>query len=343
MWLINCKSHALESFSSEKVVPGGYAILSHCWGEDELLFDDLKSADASSEEGFKKLEFLCRQALQDGYIYAWIDTACINKTSSAELSEAINSMFRWYQNAACCYVYLEDVEMEPFGLSKVGLPLATEAQLRESRWFTRGWTLQELIAPPSVRFYDREWSLIGDKDTLELVIVQTTRIDVEVLRNSQLLQSMSVAKRMSWAARRSTSRDEDQSYSLLGIFDVAMPLLYGEGGEKAFRRLQEEIIRSSTAGDHSILAWLAWDGMAEAIRSSQMSAEVSQTAQQGILSPLPYGFRHAHNVVSWVLPQPESFELSYHGLRIHVYIKETRLAHEQISGKQHRPKRMELV
>ncbi|KAL2157134.1 hypothetical protein VTH06DRAFT_6422 [Thermothelomyces fergusii] len=198
--------------------------------------------------GFSKIDYACRQASKDGYRYVWVDTCCIDKKNSNEVTEAINSMFGWYQRAAVCYAYLEDVHFDDF----------TEGYrtwkdlFHSSRWFTRGWTLQELLAPKKVVFYARGWRLLGTKSSLVKHIVKATGIDEVVLIDPKLIYNASVAKRMSWAANRNTTRIEDQAYSLLGIFGVNMAVIYGEG-TKAFLRLQEEIIKRSD--DHSIFAW----------------------------------------------------------------------------------------
>jgi hypothetical protein len=180
-------------------------------------------------------ERTCDQAVSEGYEYAWVDTCCIDKSSSAELQEAINSMFKWYQQAKICYAYLTDL---PSGsnLSK---------SLPRCRWFTRGWCLQELIAPPEVRFFDEGWTDIGTRTSCTRLISRITRIPLGVLENSQRMYDMPVARRMSWASTRHTTRVEDQAYCLLGLFDVNMPMLYGEG-PKAFLRLQEEIMKRSS-------------------------------------------------------------------------------------------------
>jgi hypothetical protein len=168
-------------------------------------------------------------------------SCCIDKTSSAELSEAINSMFRWYSRSKVCYAYLTDVSYDGF-----------DDSLPKSRWFTRGWTLQELLAPSSVVFYSAEWTRIGDSEVLISVLRNVTRIDEGILSRTKSLDWVSVAEKMSWAATRETTRVEDMAYCLLGIFDINMPLLYGEGG-RAFQRLQEEILRNSQ--DQSLFAW----------------------------------------------------------------------------------------
>jgi Heterokaryon incompatibility protein (HET) len=227
-----------------------YAILSHTWGADneEVTFRDLAEGTSKSKSGYKKIRFCGEQAARDTLQYFWVDTCCIDKWSSTEISEAINSMFRWYKNAAVCYAYMEDID------STFADEEQCSAAIAASRWFTRGWTLQELIAPTKVVFYSKDWTKIGEKASLASSIFTLTKIDPDVLINgASSLRRKSIARRMSWAAMRKTKRPEDIAYCLLGIFDVHMPLLYGEGESKAFFRLQEEIIKNST--DQSILAW----------------------------------------------------------------------------------------
>lgn len=382
MRLLNTQSLRLELFI-DSFVPQ-YAILSHTWGDEEIMFDDIRDPGQPlplSKRGFEKVKGSCFQASQDGYQYIWIDTCCIDKSSSAELSEAINSMFMWYHNAGRCYAYLAD-----FDSSHSAEP---EAGFERSRWFTRGWTLQELIAPRDVCFYDCNWSFVGrrqaspskptddsensnerneisygydsynndggddgdddddgndgsdgennedgknnedgdsnenslptgndnteqnegnddvvnnndynnnddnisddninldniNQDNIDLAdrISSETGIHIDILRwyvgqqgefpledpsaqfttlkstpEEALVRALgycSVAQKMSWAARRQTTRPEDEAYSLLGLFGVNMPLLYGEG-RQAFFRLQQEILRFSN--DQSILAF----------------------------------------------------------------------------------------
>jgi hypothetical protein len=172
---------------------------------------------------------------------ASVDRFCIDKTSSTELSEAINSMYQWYQNADMCYDYLEDVEKA-----------RADEFIRQSRWFTRGWTLQELVAPQQIVFFDKGFQELGTKISLAQTISRVTGIDRKTLFDATNLRRRSIAKRMSWAAKRQTIRIEDRAYLFLGIFGVNMPLLYGEG-ENAFIRLQEELLKASD--DHTIFAW----------------------------------------------------------------------------------------
>lgn len=220
-----------------------YAILSHTWGHDseEVTYNDIIHNTGHDKIGYRKISFCGIQALKDGLQYFWVDTCCIDKRSSAELTESINSMFQWYERAAVCYVTLEDLDP--------GCVLARE--LEHCRWFERGWTLQELLAPKHVQFYDNTWSYIGNRVSLLGLISQITGIATEFI-GSDTLVSASVATKMSWASQRETTRIEDRAYSLLGIFDVNMPLIYGEG-TKAFRRLQEEVIKRNN--DLTIFAW----------------------------------------------------------------------------------------
>ncbi|RTE82513.1 hypothetical protein BHE90_002953 [Fusarium euwallaceae] len=190
----------------------------------------------------------CSVARMNGFEYVWVDTCCIDKTSSAELSEAINSMYRWYQEATMCYAYLEDVADTGEATGEDSLRLTGFAR---SRWFTRGWTLQELIAPKQLEFFTGDWVRLGTKFGLRNLLSEITSIDVGVL-SGRSIDSVSVAEKMSWAAHRQTTRIEDVAYCLLGLFKVNMPLLYGEG-MGAFRRLQHEILRQRE--DYSILLW----------------------------------------------------------------------------------------
>lgn len=251
MKLINSETGRIADFTDLNTPP--YAILSHCWSSDELLYRDFPlnwaSNDREGRRGFQKLRGLLKLARQDGHEYVWIDTCCIDKTSSAELTEAINSMFKWYEESEVCYAYLEDV-------SDV-FESTNDRSFVQSRWFTRGWTLQELIAPRVMQFFDSNWSFIATRDTAASQISKRTGIDVKLLiehegRLSNRLSTYSVAQRMSWAAHRETTRAEDRAYSLFGLFNVNMPLLYGEGNS-SFYRLQEEIIRQTV--DLSILSW----------------------------------------------------------------------------------------
>lgn len=239
MRLINTKTLQLEEFFDTSRPK--YAILSHTWETEEVLFADMADLDkARAKAGFAKVQGACALAARQGYDYIWIDTCCIDKTSSAELSEAINSMFNWYQRSGVCYAYICDVQ--------------NSTEIAGSRWFTRGWTLQELVAPYDVVFYSATWEYMGKKrDTGFISLISAaSKVEEPVLSHAFNYSEVSVARKMYWASHRTTTRLEDQAYCLMGLFQVNMPLLYGEG-EAAFMRLQQEIIKVSN--DLSILAW----------------------------------------------------------------------------------------
>lgn len=246
MRLLNASTYTLKEFPNKDDIPP-YAILSHRWrGDSEVLFSHIGNLDVAKQmQGFVKIARCASQAIEDKLEYVWVDTCCIDKSSSSELSEAINSMFLWYKNSAICYVYLDDVESNPEDHE------AQEASFARSEWFTRGWTLQELIAPRRVVFYTQDWTSIGSKVTLAPIIESITKVQRSVLLFDHNA-GVSVAKKMSWAANRRTTREEDRAYSLMGLFGVNMPTIYGEG-KNAFLRLQEEIMKLSS--DHSIFAW----------------------------------------------------------------------------------------
>ncbi|KAF2628795.1 HET-domain-containing protein [Macroventuria anomochaeta] len=218
-----------------------YAILSHTWlpGE-EVTFDEFTRGLGRDKTGFDKIRFCAQQAQRDGLRYFWVDTCCINKADPVELQHAINSMFRWYQEATRCYVLLTDVfSAEPTTDRVPGMP-AWEGEFRQSRWFTRGWTLQELLAPRSVSFYSQDRTYLGNRYNLKQLIHEITNIPCPALAGAPL-NSFSVEARLSWSDDRQTTREEDKAYSLLGIFGVFTFLNYGEGETNAFKRLRKAI------------------------------------------------------------------------------------------------------
>jgi hypothetical protein len=254
MRLLNAETFTRADFNNESTVPD-YAILSHTWGDDEVTFRDLAELPHEqlvSKRAWRKVERCCTKAREWGLKWVWIDTCCIDQTSSAELSEAINSMYQWYRQSAVCYAYLSDVDCFEGKFISDGVIGQGHSSFDKARWFTRGWCLQELLAPRNMQFYNRRWDYIGSKHSLKERISAITHIDEYGLFIPDL-SVLSVAQRMSWAARRQTTRPEDIAYCLLGIFNINMPLLYGEGQARAFGRLQEEIMRSTE--DHSIFAW----------------------------------------------------------------------------------------
>ena len=273
MRLIETTQLQLHDFQENAIPP--YAILSHTWGESEISHAEFLERQKNKEcARYSKIPESCQLALSGGWKYIWIDTCCIDKTSSAELTESINSMYRWYQKAEVCYVYLADISLFD----------AVSIRFEKSRWFTRGWTLQELLAPERVIFFDKEWNEIGPKSKLLSVISRATSIsEAHLLDHSDA----SVAAKMSWASHRETTRTEDMSYCLLGLFDVNMPLIYGEG-EKAFARLQEMIIRTSS--DHSIFAWS--DTFLE--ESGLLATSIDQFAESGDVVTVSYMSLDSH-------------------------------------------------
>jgi hypothetical protein len=223
--------------------PPPYAILSHTWSEgQEVTYDELVAGTGKHKTGYAKILFCTDRAAEDGIEYCWVDTCCINKSSHQELQTAINSMFRWYQSAAKCYVYLSDVQV-PEEVSDIQMfPISWMQSFRRSKWFTRGWTLQELLAPANVEFFSKEGKRLGSRMSLEREIYEITKISIEALRG-QRLSDFSVHVRLSWANERTTTFKEDRIYSLLGIFGVYLPLIYGEGEAYAEARLRDEIER----------------------------------------------------------------------------------------------------
>lgn len=237
MRLLNTSNLKLYDFYDAEIPD--YAILSHTWGKEEVSLQMLQAPESKRLKGYTKIMRCCEMALSEGWKYAWVDTCCIDKTSSADLSEAINSMYRWYEKAQVCYVYLADVSA-----------VTVNWEFRTSRWFSRGWTLQELLAPRTVVFYNRHWEELGTKWSLKDEISRATGITHDQMIDHK---RASIAAKLSWAALRETVRIEDTAYSLLGLFDINMPLLYGEGS-KAFMRLQHEILQTQE-NDESIFAW----------------------------------------------------------------------------------------
>ena len=257
MRLLNTSTYTLREF--HRAAPP-YAILSHTWDTEEVTFQDIQDFPSASKlKGFAKISGCCQQARLAGYDWVWIDTCCIDKSSTAEVSEAVNSMYVLYQHSAVCFAYLSDVPRFRF---------------TDSRWFERGWTLQELIAPRHVEFYTADWLEVGTKLSLEAIISSITGISIDVLRGASP-RHYTAAERMSWASGRRTTRPEDEAYCLMGLFDVNMPIRYGEA--RPFERLQQEILRQSE--DFSMLAW------------SSTANERAHSPCTGVLAPNPTVFK----------------------------------------------------
>ncbi|PKY00018.1 HET-domain-containing protein [Aspergillus campestris IBT 28561] len=254
MRLLNVYTLKLEEFLISATPE--YAILSHTWGDDEVRF--------------RKIAYSCTQAAKDALGYVWIDTCCIDKTNSTELSEAINSMYKFYSGATKCYVYLAD-DQEPTRDFLGGA-------FANSRWWTRGWTLQELIAPKEVIFYGSTWRFLTTKHEMASVISAITGIDRPILEGARdtglELDDVCVARKLSWAAKRQTSKIEDQAYCLLGLFKVNMSLLYGEGAA-AFTRFQAELMKQSN--DTSLFAWEGDIGTRDEAQGPSSQLQTRQT------------------------------------------------------------------
>lgn len=297
MRLIHTKTLELKEFTR----PPPYAVLSHTWEDEEVTLDDMASLrKARRKAGFAKIQHTCDTAFRAGIQWAWVDTCCIDKSSSAELTESINAMFNWYREAEICYAYISDWAPD----------VPVDTALRSCRWMTRGWTLQELIAPYSVQFFDRGWNLRGDKHRLHDVLSTITGINDSVLKHPHNpLKDIPIARRMSWAARRTTTRVEDIAYCLLGIFDVNMPLLYGEG-RKAFTRLQHEIIRASN--DLSLFAWTTMS-----TPPSRSRHPIVRSSHTGILACDPSEFAKCGDFAGPTSLRPHTeFSVTNNGLRI---------------------------
>ncbi|KAI0886180.1 HET-domain-containing protein [Annulohypoxylon maeteangense] len=303
MYLLDVETITLHQFYGNAIPKRKYAILSHTWGEDEVSFQDLQAGNGPSKMGYLKILYTCEQAKEDGLEWAWVDTCCIDKSSSAELSESINSMYQWYKDSAICYAYLVDVDKFPHTRS-IG-----DENPQVSRWFTRAWTLQELIAPQELRFYGPNWSYIGllEEEEISRVVSAVTRIPSSLTQGYMSLSGYSTAQKMSWAAHRRSTRDEDIAYSLLGLFNVSMPLLYGEG-PKAFIRLQEEILKETD--DHTLLCWTV--------------PEMSPRAWtlQSVFASSPDDFSEAGEVKESVFDSGHPSAITNRGLQIYLPLTE---------------------
>ncbi|KAK1751135.1 heterokaryon incompatibility protein-domain-containing protein [Echria macrotheca] len=295
MWLINVHNYNLKEFLNENDLPR-YAILSHTWGDREVTFAELKSGTVTKGRGWEKIKETCRLARSERINWAWVDTCCIDKDSSANLTESLNSMFRWYQKSTVCYVWLEDLEpATPFHIG-----------IARSRWVTRGWTLQELIAPRDMVFFDAEWGFRGDKRDKCVELSAATGIPEELLRMESRISDYTVAQRMSWAAKRVMTRVEDTAYCLLGLFEVSMPLIYGEG-TMAFHRLQEEIMRRDN--DMTLFAW------------NPLKDQPTNGRHCSLLAISPAAFLGCGNIKKWPLSvyNPD-FSVTNKGLRTTGYL-----------------------
>ncbi|KAK4247296.1 heterokaryon incompatibility protein-domain-containing protein [Corynascus novoguineensis] len=315
MWLINNRTKGLEFVQNPK--EGSYAILSHTWGDDEVSFQQYQQQVLArrSEQGLEKILKTCELALMRGLPYSWVDTCCIDKLSSAELSEAINSMFKWYKDSAVCFVHLSDIgAADSFGRA-----------FAACRWLKRGWTLQELIAPRHVEFYDAAWKKRTSKAESLSFLSNCTGIDREVLEDSANLSRIPIARRMSWASMRETTRVEDTAYCLMGIFGIHMSMIYGEGAN-AFIRLQEEIAKQSC--DLSLFAWTSDFPRDE--EEDRACSEIIPEKFRGIFARSPREFFNSGNISAGPLGvlMEREFTITNKGVRI-----KTSLVQSSLGGK----------
>ncbi|KAK3690493.1 heterokaryon incompatibility protein-domain-containing protein [Podospora appendiculata] len=323
MRLINTTDFSLR----EVYEPGPdyqYAILSHTWDESlddprhrEVTFQDIQAPERTRLlTGWAKIEKTCElaRAYDPPLRWAWIDTCCIDKSSSAELTEAINSMFRWYQQSTVCFALLSDMPpaspMSPRPGKAPSVSDQFHAALSGCRWFTRGWTLQELLAPKTLYFYDSAWIRRGAKGSMMSEISRITRIDEQVLTDQRFMFQVPLGRRMSWASGRSTKRVEDMAYCLLGIFNINIPLIYGEG-DKAFARLQEALVRQSV--DLSLFAW-----------DAPGTDTTTYQAFHGMFATSPKQFANCHGLVAIqdaVYAENQSLMMTNRGLELLTYLR----------------------
>ncbi|KAK7441812.1 hypothetical protein VKT23_016474 [Stygiomarasmius scandens] len=243
--LIDAHSLKLVDLTDDQPTPP-YAILSHRWiQEEEISFQEMKSLElldqdrdvverVKSKGGYKKIKYACRQALRESIPFIWIDTCCINQKDDKDVARNIRSMFLYYRNAVVCYVFLVDVDVR----------YRKQHRMRDSEWFRRGWTLQELIAPLRVVFFDNRWKRIGCKcdDALGSKISSITGIPRRVLVGKRPLRKTGVLERMSWAMGRFTTRPQDRAYCLSGLLGVSMDPDYEESALVAFARLRKAVV-----------------------------------------------------------------------------------------------------
>jgi hypothetical protein len=261
--------YSLVEYEGSNIPP--YAILSHTWGapDGEVSYRDLQEGTGKDKIGHRKLAFCAKQTADDGLGFFWVDTCCIDKSNHVELAEAINSMFRWYRKSAKCYAYLSDVTNSNSDNNQT---------FQESRWFTRGWTLQELLAPRDVSFFSQDGVHLGKRSSpdMQMQISQICGISLRALQGAPL-SDFSVKERMSWATGRKTTKEEDMVYSLLGIFGIYMPLIYGEGREHALKRLLKEIENAandkSTVPDLNTAVQMVLAALSEKLEEAEEEAE----------------------------------------------------------------------
>jgi hypothetical protein len=349
MRCLNTTSYELQFGDHEYFKSRGYAILSHRWVGAEITFDqiqtysyELRKAGEKQVSSFQlsKVRGACATARQLGFAWLWIDNCCINKASATEESESINSMFKWYRDAQVCITYLSDVRLDAppgppnyeatisFSKSENVHAMRDEKEVpgifksingQSSEWFSRGWTLQELLAPREMRFYDSTWNYMGTKTSLAHEIERVTGIEVQYLTGARHFRKACIATKMSWQAGRNTARIEDIAYSMLGLFNIMMIPQYGEG-QRAFMRLQHEV--QSMQPDESLFAWKMPNSSAGESYDLEASSDTTWAPDEwGLLAPTPNWFKGCGNVYiedGLNIRRPtEAFQATQQGIRVH--------------------------
>ncbi|EPE02699.1 het domain-containing protein [Ophiostoma piceae UAMH 11346] len=326
MRLLNATSLKFRDYPDESRFPP-YVILSHTWDDkQEVTLRDMASPYLTDKEGYSKITNTCRLARERGIEWVWIDTCCIDKTNNTELTESINSMFRWYKLAEVCIVHLVDFTKTPQpdisvyapGDLSCGLLTPQDSEnIVKCAWFHRGWTLQELLAPAQVEFYDTAWTHIGSKARLCPLVSHITRIPENAIQGTIDLAVYSTAQRMAWASSRVTTKIEDAAYSLLGLFDVNMPLIYGEG-HRAFQRLQEEILKIST--DFTLFGWAPSEGEDQKQQRPGNNTNTGTTTPcMPLLASSPRQFQECYELEQFRNDDSE-FSITNRGLRLTAYL-----------------------
>ncbi|KAH9908530.1 HET-domain-containing protein [Xylariomycetidae sp. FL2044] len=364
MRILNTETFELRTAPQDFFKNEGYAILSHRWIGAEITYDQIQDCSLELRRAgdrrlmspqLDKIRGACMTARQLGYGWMWIDNCCINKSSSSEESESINSMFRWYRDARICITYLSDVEMEAPPLpprpglhagygqngSRAVSPHRTNSNQRifqsldgqtPSEWFSRGWTLQELLAPREMRFYDMNWNFMGTKTQLAHEIQAITGIDVQYLTGGRDFRQACIATKMSWMAGRKTTREEDVAYGMLGLFNTTMNTQYGEG-MKAFMRLQTQLV--STVTDESLFAWrMPHPSAADAFGRVSGQGVTWHSDDWGMLAPTPDWFKDCGNVMIEggppIVRPSDAFQLTREGMIIPVTRLDNGMKHDAI-------------
>lgn len=280
MYLLNINTQQLEDIQERRP----YAILSHAWRVGEThYFEEIGTERVRTQPGYEKVEMCCELARQDGLDYVWIDICCANANTSAGQTETTTSAYTWFQQAQVCYTYLDDVDSSED-------PREGHSTFRRSRWFKRTWTIQELLAPKHVFFFAKDWTMIGTKAGLSSIISGITGIHEDALKYPERIPCFSIATRMSWAKGRTSTREEDKVYALMGLFGVNLPILYGEGETRTFLKLQNKIMK--TTDDQSIFAWRSASASASSeshASDSSLFADTSKCfADCGDVQQIPY-------------------------------------------------------